>query len=100
MWSWPDRKERKAKVVIEASASKVPTKTFGTNENLSRKRMEDARARLLEAVAERGKDAGPNSMLEAVNSWCKARLLGGLQQHGQVRQVPVRETEGALNHRT
>ena len=55
-----------AKVVIEASASHVPTKTFGTNENLSNKRMEDARARLIEAVTARGKD--PNKvLLEAVN---------------------------------
>ena len=41
-------KNGEAKVVIEASASKVPTKTFGTNENLSRQRMEDARTRLVE----------------------------------------------------
>ena len=56
-----------AKVVIEASASKVPTKTFGTNENLSRQRMDDARARLIEAVTARGLD--PNKLrLEAVNN--------------------------------
>lgn len=60
-------KNGKANVVIEASASKVPTKTFGTNENLSRKRMEDARARLLEAVKARGKDE-TKLYLEAVNS--------------------------------
>lgn len=56
-----------ARVVIDASASKVPTKTFGTNENLSQKRMEDARRRLLEAVAARGKD-NTKLLLEAVNS--------------------------------
>ena len=56
-----------AKVVIEASASKVPTKTFGTNENLSRQRMEDARSRLVEAVKARGLD--PDKLrLEAVNN--------------------------------
>ena len=56
----------KASVVIEASASHVPTKSFGTNENLSNQRMEDARKRLVEAVTARGKD--PNLMLlEAVN---------------------------------
>ena len=60
-------KNGQAKVVIEASASKVPTKTFGTNENLSNKRMEDARTRLLEAVAARGKD-NTKLLLEAVNS--------------------------------
>ncbi|MBL8002016.1 MAG: PD40 domain-containing protein [Flavobacteriales bacterium] len=56
-----------ARVVIDASASKVPTRTYGTNENLSQKRMEDARRRLLEAVAARGKD-NTKLMLEAVNS--------------------------------
>ncbi|MCB0765912.1 MAG: PD40 domain-containing protein [Flavobacteriales bacterium] len=60
-------KNGKANVVIEASASKVPTKTFGTNENLSRQRMEDARARLLEAVRARGKDE-TKLYLEAVNN--------------------------------
>ncbi len=60
-------KNGNARVVIDASASKVPTKTFGTNENLSQKRMEDARRRLLEAVAARGKD-NTKLLLEAVNS--------------------------------
>ncbi len=60
-------KNGKANVVIEASASKVPTKTYGTNENLSRQRMEDARARLLEAVKARGKDE-TKLYLEAVNN--------------------------------
>jgi len=55
-----------ARVVVDGSASKVPTKTFGTNENLSKQRMEDARRRLVEAVQARGSD--PNKlMLEAVN---------------------------------
>ncbi|MBK6342943.1 MAG: PD40 domain-containing protein [Flavobacteriales bacterium] len=55
-----------ARIVIDGSASKVPTKTFGTNENLSKQRMEDARKRLVEAVQARGSD--PNKlMLEAVN---------------------------------
>ncbi|HRO99497.1 MAG TPA: hypothetical protein PLN54_08700 [Flavobacteriales bacterium] len=60
-------KNGEARVVIEASASKVPTKTFGTNENLSRQRMEDARKRLLEAVAARGADTS-KLKLEAVNN--------------------------------
>jgi tetratricopeptide (TPR) repeat protein len=60
-------KNGEAKVVIEASASKVPTKTFGTNENLSRQRMEDARTRLVEAIKARGKDANLLK-LEAVNN--------------------------------
>ncbi len=57
----------KANIVIEASASKVPTKTFGTNENLSRTRMEEARQRLVDAVKARGKNADL-LMLEAVNN--------------------------------
>ena len=57
----------RANIVIEASASKVPTKTFGTNEKLSRQRMEDARNRLIDAVRERGAD--PDLMfVEAINS--------------------------------
>ncbi|HQZ43735.1 MAG TPA: hypothetical protein PK735_12675, partial [Flavobacteriales bacterium] len=60
-------KNGEAKIVIEASASKVPTKTYGTNDNLSRQRMEDARKRLVEAVTARGKDANLLK-LEAVNS--------------------------------
>lgn len=59
-------KNGKVNVVIEASASHVPTKSFGTNENLSNKRMEDARVRLVEAVRARGKNAD-DLMLEAVN---------------------------------
>ena len=57
----------KANIVIEASASKVPTRTYGSNDNLSKLRMEDARKRLIEAVSAKGKD--PNALLlEAVNS--------------------------------
>ena len=59
-------KTGKADIVIEASASHVPTKTFGTNENLSNQRMEDARKRLLEAVKTRNKDE-KLILLEAVN---------------------------------
>ena len=59
-------KDGTARIVIEGSASRVPTKTFGTNENLSNQRMEDARKRLLEAVKARGKDE-TKLLLEAVN---------------------------------
>src|SRR5690606_41428777 len=52
--------------VIEASASKVPTKTFGSNENLSRQRMEEARKRLVDAIKARGHNADL-LRLEAVN---------------------------------
>ena len=73
-------KNGKANVVIEASASKVPTKTYGTNEVLSRKRMEDARARLLEAVKARGKDE-TKLYLEAVNSLVQGPRYAGDYQN-------------------
>jgi hypothetical protein len=59
-------KNGRANVVIEASASKVPTRTFGSNENLSKQRMEEARKRLADAVTARGKQAD-QVRLEAVN---------------------------------
>jgi hypothetical protein len=72
-------KNGEARVVIEASASKVPTRSFGTNENLSRQRMEDARTRLVEAIKARGKDANLLK-LEAVNSLVQgARYQGDYQ---------------------
>ncbi len=55
-----------ANVVIEASASKVPTRTFGSNENLSKQRMDEARQRLVNAITERGLSAD-KMRLEAVN---------------------------------
>lgn len=69
-------KNGRANVVIEASASKVPTKTYGTNEVLSRKRMEDARTRLLEAVKARGKDE-TKLYLEAVNNLVQGPKYAG-----------------------
>jgi hypothetical protein len=69
-------KNGKANIVIEASASKVPTKTFGTNENLSRQRMEDARTRLLEAVKARGADE-TKLYLEAVNNLVQGPKYAG-----------------------
>jgi hypothetical protein len=57
----------------------VPTRSFGTNENLSRQRMEDARTRLVEAIKARGKDANLLK-LEAVNSLVQgARYQGDYQ---------------------
>jgi len=73
-------KNGEAKVVVEASASKVPTKTYGTNENLSRQRMEDARKRLVEAVTARGKDANLLK-LEAVNSLVQGPKYAGDYQN-------------------
>ena len=82
-----------AKVVIEGSASKVPTKTFGTNENLSRQRMEDARKRLIEAVQARGLD--PNKLrLEAVNNLVQGpRYQGDFQntdKYGKFQYVKLK----------
>lgn len=59
-------KQATVNITIEASASHVPTKTYGTNDNLSNQRMEEARQKLLAAVSAAGKD--PNSlMLGALN---------------------------------
>jgi hypothetical protein len=65
-----------ARIVIEASASKVPTRTFGTNENLSRSRMEDARSRLVEVLTARGVDI-EKVKLEAVNSLVQGPKYAG-----------------------
>jgi tetratricopeptide (TPR) repeat protein len=73
-------KNGEARVVIEASASKVPTRTFGTNENLSRQRMEDARKRIVEAVGARGKDANLLK-LEAVNNLVQGPRYGSDPQN-------------------
>ncbi len=82
-----------AKVVIEGCASKVPTRTFGTNENLSRQRMEDARKRLIEAVQARGLD--PNKLrLEAVNNLVQGpRYQGDYQntdKYGKYQYVKLK----------
>lgn len=53
-------------VTIEASASHVPTKTYGTNDKLSNTRMEEARKVLLDAVRAAGKDP-KNLLLGSVN---------------------------------
>lgn len=74
-------KNGEARIVIEASASKVPTRTYGNNETLSRLRMEDARKRLVEAVEARGKDASLLK-LEAINS-----LVQGPAYQGDYRNT-------------
>lgn len=65
-----------ARIVIDASASKVPTRTFKTNENLSRQRMEDARSRLVEALKTKGVDVDKVT-LEAVNSMVQGPRYNG-----------------------
>lgn len=46
----------KADLVFESSASKVPTTTFVTNENLTLKRADDAKKRVMEALKLKGVD--------------------------------------------
>ncbi len=86
-------KNGQARVVIEGSASKVPTRTFGTNENLSRQRMEDARTRLVEAVQARGLDAN-KLLLEAVNNLVQGpRYTGDYQnteKYGKFQYVKLK----------
>ena len=82
-----------ARVVIEGSASKVPTRTYGTNENLSRKRMEDARSRLVEAIEARNLD--PNKLkLEAVNSLVQGPRYTGdyknTEKYGKFQYVKLK----------
>lgn len=86
-------KNGEARVVIEGSASKVPTKTFGTNENLSRQRMEDARVRLVEAVRARGLD--PDKLrLEAVNNLVQGPRYQGdfkdTEKYGKYQYVKLK----------
>lgn len=82
-----------ARVVIDASASKVPTRTFKTNENLSRKRMEDGRSRLVEALKAKGVDVDKVT-LEAVNSMVQGpRYLGDFtdtEKYGKFQYVKLK----------
>lgn len=82
-----------ARIVIESSASKVPTRTFGTNENLSRQRMEDARSRLVEALKARNVDID-KVKLEAVNSLVQGpRYVGDFQdteKYGKFQYVKLK----------
>ena len=59
-------KDGNAKITIEACASHVPTRTFGTNEKLSNLRMEAARKSLLDAIKAAGKNTDA-LLLESVN---------------------------------
>jgi hypothetical protein len=82
-----------ARIVIEASASKVPTRTFGTNERLSQSRMDDARKRLVEAAQARGIDPA-KLKLEAVNSLVQGpRYLGDFkdtEKYGKYQFVKLK----------
>ncbi|HMQ74674.1 MAG TPA: hypothetical protein PKE21_01170 [Flavobacteriales bacterium] len=86
-------KNGKATIVIEASASKVPTRTFGTNENLSRQRMDDARKRLIEAVQARGKNADV-IYIEAINSLVQGPAYKGdyinTEKYGKFQYVKLK----------
>jgi len=59
-------KDGNAKITIDACASHVPTRTFGTNEKLSNTRMEAARKSLLDAIKAAGKNTDA-LLLESVN---------------------------------
>jgi hypothetical protein len=48
------QKEGSAQVSIESSASRVPTRTYKTNENLSRLRAENAKKKIIAELKERG----------------------------------------------
>ncbi len=82
-----------ANVVIEASASKVPTKTFGSNENLSRQRMEEARKRLVDAIKARGHNADL-LRLEAVNHKVQGPRYAGdpqnTEKYGKFQYVTLK----------
>lgn len=56
--------EGQADIYIEGSASYVPTTTWGTNENLSRKRSETSRDELEAAVRKKGGDASKLNFIE------------------------------------
>lgn len=82
-----------ARIVIDASASKVPTRTFKTNENLSRQRMEDGRSRLVEALKAKGVDVDKVT-LEAVNSMVQGPRYNGdftdTEKYGKFQYVKLK----------
>ena len=73
-------------VTIEGSASKVPTRTFKTNENLSQKRSEAAKGKLMRALEARDIDPSVVKFI-AVNSL----VQGPAYSTGNIR--PVAEYE-------
>lgn len=86
-------KNGEARIVIESSASKVPTRTYGSNETLSKKRMEDARNRLVDAIKARGLDADLLK-LEAVNSLVQGPRYAGdykdTEKYGKFQYVKLK----------
>lgn len=52
------KEQDKATIAIESSASKVPTKKFGDNDSLTKKRAEIAKETLLSALRAKGVDTG------------------------------------------
>lgn len=73
-------------ITIEGSASKVPTRTYGTNENLSQNRTEAARKNVLKALRKKGVDTSKVKFI-ALNSL----VQGPPYSPGNVR--PVAEYE-------
>lgn len=73
-------------ITVEGSASKVPTRTYKTNENLSRHRTEQARLNILRALKKRGVDESKVKFI-ALNSL----VQGPEYKTGNIR--PVAEYE-------
>lgn len=82
-------KQEKVDLIIESSASHVPTKTYGTNDKLSNERMEVARQALLDAVRAAGKDT-KNLMLSSVK-----HLVQGPKYRGDYKNT---EKYGAFQY--
>jgi hypothetical protein len=82
-----------ATLIIEAGASKVPTKTFRTNENLSKQRMEDARQRLISALKNAGIDAD-KVFISAINHLVLGPNYAGdyqnTEKYGKYQYVKLR----------
>lgn len=80
-------------IVVEASASKVPTKTFGTNQNLSDQRLQVAVDRLIADVTKKGMDA-KKMLLEAKNSLVQGPTYKGdyqdTEKYGKFQYVKLK----------
>ena len=58
----------KVVIEIESSASKVPTTTFGTNDNLAKVRLNEAKEKLLAALKAKGIDVSKVTFVSEVSS--------------------------------
>lgn len=87
------RSNNAAGLVIEASASHVPTKAYTSNEKLSQERMEDARQRLLQAVMAAGGESN-NLMLEGLSHLVQGPKYTGdfenVEKYGKYQYVRLK----------